>query len=88
MKKYFCNCSVCVAARRSKFTEYDMHSFVGRNIPNHKESLSDFESDLKFGSVTHWDVGFRGDSARYYMYRDHDFKVIAWYDSVTMHGYK
>ncbi len=88
MKNYICNCSVCASARRMKFTEYDMHSFVGRNAPNHKVSLLNFELGLKFGSVTHWNVGFVVDSARYYMYRDDNSNVIAWYDNMTMHGYK
>ena len=87
MYKNFCSCAICQSEINFKFSEYDLHFFVGAHKANQKSHLDDFESDLIYASVTHWDVGFCGKS-RYYIYRDDSFKAIAWYDVDLRQGFK
>lgn len=82
-----CNCDVCKAANGKNVSEYDLHIFVGMHKANHKTELRVFENNLKFSSVTHWDIGFCGE-ARYYIYRDDRFNAIAWYDVEMRQGFK
>jgi hypothetical protein len=87
MKLNSCGCAVCESLKNENISEYDLHVFVGMHKATHKSALRVFESDLRFSSVTHWDIGFC-DEARYYIYRDDRFNVIAWYDTALCHGYK
>lgn len=85
--KYKCVCEACLQATKFKASENDLHFFVGSNPANFKCDLEDFEDDLCFESVIHWDVGFV-DQARYFIYRDDEANMIAWYDTANEIGFK
>lgn len=87
MEVVSCGCEVCQAIKNENFSEYELHMFVGMHKANRQADLIEFESDLIFGSVTHWDIGFCG-VARYYIYRDDRFNAVAWYDVENRRGYK
>lgn len=82
-----CFCDICKSARLPKFSEREAHVFVGMNKANDWRELDEFENDLVYKIVTHWDVGYTKD-ARYYVYRNGRGQAIAWYDSINECGYK
>lgn len=87
MNKSICNCKFCTEAKKMKVTESDMHEFVGLRKSNKKCDLVQFEADLEFHNVIHWDVGY-SDNVRYYIYRDVAGKLLAWYDTIKNCGFK
>ncbi len=84
---YNCVCEACLQARNIRASECYLHLFVGFNRSNFEGDLEDFEGDLSFDSVIHWDVGF-ADKARYFVYRDETASMVAWYDTVNELGFK
>lgn len=85
--KMKCKCAVCNSSLFKSISETELHSFLGTNSVNSNSYLSDFESDIVFESVTHWDVGYT-DKARYYIYRDSEGSAVAWYDVINFCGFK
>jgi hypothetical protein len=87
MNKMNCVCDVCKSAKKMTVSESDLHKFVGSKKSNSNCNLMQFETDLKFHHVIHWDVGF-ADNVRYYIYRDTVGKLLAWYDTIQNCGFK
>ena len=85
--KMKCNCAVCNSNLFKSISETELHSYLGANFVNSNSNLSDFENDIEFESVTHWDVGYT-DKARYYIYRDSHGNAVAWYDVINFCGFK
>jgi hypothetical protein len=49
--------------------------------------LNEFQGNLEFTNAVHWDVGYSGE-ARYFIYRDDDGNLLAWYDRIKKCGFK
>lgn len=82
-----CECQACAGLRTSTATEAALHAFVASHRPNIECDLWEFQVGLEFTNVVHWDVGYSGD-ARYYIYRDREGNLLAWYDRAKKTGFK
>jgi hypothetical protein len=82
----YCDCDICTGKKQIFKNESDMFVFVGANIANKQCDLTEFEQELTYSSVTHWDVGYCEDP-RYFIYNDACGNSIAWYDRAKFCGY-
>ena len=82
-----CACEVCAGFEKLITHETMLHTFVGNCPANMKCDVGEFQDDLEFTNALHWDVGYSGD-ARYYIYRDNEGNLLAWYDKVKKIGFK
>ena len=85
--KYSCVCEACLKAQKRTVSECDLHLFVGMYRSNYECDLEEFEYGINFAKVLHWDVGFTQD-ARYFVYRDGEGNMVAWYDKINQAGFK
>ena len=82
-----CECEACAGFKKLITQEISLHAFVGNCPPNIKCDVEEFQDNLEFSNVLHWDVGYSGE-ARYYIYRDNEGNLLAWYDRVKKTGFK
>jgi|LauGreSBDMM110SN_4_FD.fasta_scaffold118639_2 hypothetical protein len=82
-----CNCEACAGFKKLIAQEISLHAFIGNCPPNIKSDIGEFQESLEFTNALHWDVGYCGD-ARYYIYRDNEGNLLAWYDRVKKAGFK
>ena len=82
-----CECEACAGFKKLITQEISLHAFVGNCPPNIKCDVSEFQESLEFSNVLHWDVGYSGE-VRYYIYRDNEGNLLAWYDRVKKTGFK
>lgn len=81
-----CECEKCAGFRKIITKESALHAFVGSNSANIECDLDVFQYKLEFTNAVQWDVGYCGDP-RYYIYRDDDGNLVAWYDRVKKLGF-
>ena len=86
MMKSYCDCDICTGKKQISKQESDMFVFVGSKNANKQGNLRMFEENLKYASVTHWDVGYCK-IPRYYIYNDECGNSIAWYDRAKSCGF-
>ena len=86
MMKSYCDCDICTGKKQIHKQENDLFLFVGSNNANKQCDLMEFEQELTFASVTHWDVGYCED-ARYFIYNDECGNSIAWFDRAQSCGF-
>ena len=82
-----CECEACAGFKKLITQENSLHAFVGNCPPNIKCDVEEFQDNLEFSNVLHWDVGYSGE-VRYYIYRDNEGNLLAWYDRVNKTGFK
>ena len=82
-----CECEACAGFKKLITQEISLHAFVGNCPPNIKCDVEEFQDNLEFSNVLHWDVGYSGE-VRYYIYRDNEGNLLAWYDRVKKTGFK
>ena len=82
-----CECEACAGFKKLITQEISLHAFVGNCPPNIKCDVEEFQDNLEFSNVLHWDVGYSGE-VRYYIYRDNEGNLLAWYDRVNKTGFK
>ena len=82
-----CLCKACTGFSNLGAQESALHTFIGNSPPNVSGEVSEFQSKLEFTNALHWDVGFSGE-ARYYIYRDNEGNLLAWYDRFKKAGFR
>ena len=82
-----CECEACAGFKKLITQEISLHAFVGNCPPNIKCDVEEFQDNLELSNALHWDVGYSGE-ARYYIYRDNEGNLLAWYDRVNKTGFK
>ena len=82
-----CDCEACAGFKKLITHETALHAFIGNCPPNIECDVREFQDSLEFTNALHWDVGFNGE-ARYYIYRDNEGNLLAWYDRVKKTGFK
>ena len=82
-----CECEACAGFKKLITQETVLHAFVANCPPNVECDVEDFQDDLEFTNALHWDVGYSGD-ARYYISRDNEGNMLAWYDKIKKNGFK
>ena len=82
----YCDCDICTGKKQIFKQESDLFVFVGTKNANKQGNLKMFEENLKYASVTHWDVGYCK-TPRYYIYNDECGNSIAWYDCAKSCGF-
>ena len=82
-----CACEDCAKYRKMELSDTELHAFLGLSEPNFDCERDDFESDIEYTNILHWDVGQCG-VERYCFYRNDDGVLVAWYDKLNDVGYK
>ena len=82
-----CECEACAGFKKLITQEISLHAIVWNWPPNIKCDVEEFQDNLEFSNVLHWDVGYSGE-VRYYIYRDNEGNLLAWYDRVKKTGFK
>ena len=82
-----CGCDTCAGFKKLITNEIALHAFIGNCPPNIDCDVGEFQDSLEFTNALQWDVGYNGE-ARYYIYRDNEGNLLAWYDRVNKTGFK
>jgi hypothetical protein len=82
-----CSCEDCARYRKMELSETALHAFLGLSEPNFDCMIEEFEADIEYTNLLHWDVSQCG-VERYCIYRNDDGVLLAWYDRINEVGYK